>query len=140
MELSQRVSRTEQADQERPRVCLVLGDLAFRLALEEQLRRALLQVQAYDSCQLFLSQAPMELPVQCLVLSATLSDQDDGIRFLEFLHQGANRIPTIVIAPDHEIKTAVQAMKANAIECFEQGTPLPILVKAIRDLALSSQV
>ncbi len=129
--------RGHQAEQQRlPRVCLILGDLVFRSELEKQLAGSRLYVEAFDSCQVFMSQASVE-SVQCLVLSATLSDQGDGVRFLELLHQGPVRVPTIVIAPDHEIKTAVQAMKANAIECFEQGTPLPILVKAIRALALS---
>lgn len=119
-----------------PLVCLVLPQQAFCHDLQFALHHQGLAVSAYANAgSLFAAREPEE--IDCLVLSTSGDEQGDGVRLLEKLQAAAQFIPTVMIATDPQVVHAVRAMQALAVECFDQHTPLPILVKTIRNLALS---
>lgn len=117
-----------------PQVCLLLPSVALRHDLQSALHPYALSVTNYDSADL-LFKAIRPQQIDCLVLSTSGSEEGDGVRLLEQLQATAQFVPTIVIATDPQVAHAVRAMQALAVECFDQHTPLPILVRAVRTLA-----
>lgn len=117
-----------------PQVCLLLPAMAFRHDLQSALCAYALSVTTYESADvLFDALTPQQ--IDCLVLSTSGAEQGDGVRLLEKLQATAQFVPTIMIATDPQVAHAVRAMQALAVECFDQHTPLPILVRAVRTLA-----
>jgi DNA-binding NtrC family response regulator len=116
-------------------VCLLLPRQALCHSLRDSLRDYGVRASIYASADaLFAVYTPED--IDCLVLSTSGDEHGDGVRLLEQFQEKSLYIPTVMISTDPRVAHAVRAMQALAVECFDQHTPLPILARAIRDLAL----
>ena len=120
---------TSKSSQGVPTVFIVDGDQAARESLAILITREGWCAETFASAEEFLAQ-PVELALGCLILDVSLP----GLSGLELQKRAAVKCPTSrpsFSAPNGDIPTTVEAMKAGAVE---------FLTKPFRDNELLSAV
>jgi FixJ family two-component response regulator len=97
-----------------PTVFVVEDDANVREALQELLRSAGYRVRSFPSTAEFLREWSPGEPA-CLILDVCLQEES-GLAFQRSLIQKNTRIPIVFITGHGDIRMAVQAIKAGAVE------------------------
>jgi FixJ family two-component response regulator len=113
-----------------PTVFVVDDDQSVREALASLLGSASIRVEAFASAREFLRHPRSEGP-SCLVLDVSMPDLS-GLDLQRELAAAALGIPIIFITAHADVPTAVQAMKAGAIEFLSKPFSEHALFDAIR--------
>jgi two-component system, LuxR family, response regulator FixJ len=116
-------------------VHIVDDDPAVRRTLERLLDGMGFQTRSYDSPSAFLDVAP-SLSAGCLVLDIRMPGMD-GLELQARLLQLENPLPVIVVTGQGDVRSAVRAMKAGAVDYIEKPYSDEDLLAAI-NTALSS--
>jgi FixJ family two-component response regulator len=117
--------------QSAPVIFVVDPDPAVRKSLERLLRREGWDVETFASAEEFLDY-PVELAAGCLILDVSLP----GLCGLELQTRAAAQcphIPTIFLSAKDDIPTAVEAMRAGAVEFLMKPFREAELVSAVRE-------
>jgi two-component system, LuxR family, response regulator FixJ len=125
----------EQAMAAEAAVHIVDDDPAVRRTLERLLDGMGLQTRSYDSPSAFLDIAS-SLSAGCLVLDIRMPGMD-GLELQARLLQLENPLPVIVVTGQGDVRSAVRAMKAGAVDYIEKPYSDEDLLAAI-NTALSS--
>ncbi len=111
-------------------VFIVDDDAAVRQCIENLLRYAGYQVQAFASAQDFLRHDAYEGPA-CLVLDVCLPGLN-GLELQRRLAQGDYPLPIIFISGQSDIPTSVKAMKAGAVDFLPKPVEPDNLLSVVR--------
>jgi FixJ family two-component response regulator len=95
-------------------VAVVDDDPAMREALRSLLASVGLKTEMFGSAQEFMTRAHLG-KINCLVLDVRLPGKN-GLDFHDELKQANIRLPVIFITGNADVRTAVRAMKAGAME------------------------
>ena len=117
-------------------VHVVDDDAAVRRALVRLLRSEGLEAVAYETAQAVLNAAP-SLSSGCILLDLQMPGMD-GLELLARLGELGIELPVIVVTGHGDVPTAVQAMKAGAVDFIEKPIDETQLFAAI-DAALSEK-
>jgi two-component system, LuxR family, response regulator FixJ len=110
-------------------VHIVDDDPAIRRALMRLLRSASLVPSVYDSAHAVLN-AAANLSTGCMLLDVQMPGMD-GLELLRRLGEQGIRLPVIVITGHGDVRTAVMAMKAGAVDFIEKPIDDTLLLAAI---------
>jgi two-component system response regulator FixJ len=110
-------------------VHIVDDDPAIRRALMRLLRSAGLIPSVYDSGHAVLDATPT-LSTGCMLLDVQMPGMD-GIELLGRLSEQGIRLPVIVVTGHGDVRTAVMAMKAGAVDFIEKPIDDALLLAAI---------
>jgi two-component system response regulator FixJ len=108
---------------------IVDDDVAVRRSLERLLDSAGLAAISYATAQEFLDVAP-SLSGGCLLLDVRMPEMD-GLEVQVRLRQAGISMPVIVMTGQGDIRTAVRAMKAGAVDFLEKPFDDDALLKAV---------
>jgi two-component system response regulator FixJ len=111
-------------------VHIVDDDDAVRHSLDFLLRSAQFEVRTYESALAFLAATPVNR--QGVVITDVRMPELDGIEFLHRLKARGIGLPVIVITGHGDIKLAVEAMKAGAVDFLEKPFDDEALLASIR--------
>lgn len=115
-----------------PTVFVVDDDASVREALSSLLGSASMHVEAFASAREFLRHARGSTGPCCLVLDVSMPEVS-GLDLQRELTGAAEQIPIIFITGHGDVPTAVQAMKAGAVEFLSKPLPEKQLFAAVRD-------
>jgi len=110
-------------------VHVVDDDAAVRRSLERLLHSAGYACVSYHSSAAFLD-AARELSGGCVLLDVRMPGMD-GLELQALLHQLGITLPVIVMTGQGDVQTAVQAMKADAVDFIEKPFDDEVLLRAI---------
>jgi two-component system response regulator FixJ len=116
---------------------IVDDDAAVRRSLQRLLSSAGHETASYDSALALLEAMPLP-PDGCLLLDVRMPGMD-GLELQARLNRLGFRLPVIVITGYGDIRTAVQAMKAGAVDFIEKPFDEEPLFTAI-DAALEQEL
>jgi len=124
----ERVSKLP-ASHAKPVVFVVGHDEAVRKSLESLIHRTGWQAVLLESAEQFLAQ-PRKLTPSCLVLETDLPDLS-GLALQKRIATERVDMPIIFVAAEGNVQTAVEAMKAGAIEFLTKPFSTEVLLAAI---------
>ena len=134
--LSQKFT-TQSGSDLTPMVFVVVEDASERESLELFVRNRDCQPEAFTSVEEFIHQPPAVVP-SCLILHVP---QDcNNLQMQKRLAAERPEVPIILIAPSGDVRMAVQAIKAGAIEFLTKPIIDDLLVDAIRQALERSRV
>ena len=110
-------------------VHVVDDDAAVRRSLERLLHSASHACVSYPTPAAFLD-AARELPGGCILLDVCMTGMD-GLELQDRLNQLGVTLPVIVMTGQGDVQTAVQAMKAGAVDFIEKPFDEEVLLGAI---------
>lgn len=113
-----------------PIVFVVDNDISVRESLEMLISSEGWQPVIFESAQAFLA-CPRALVPSCLVLGVSLAGHD-GLDLQKRVSAERNDLPIIFIAGLPDVRMAVQAMKAGAVEFLTKPVGDEVLLSAIR--------
>jgi two-component system response regulator FixJ len=113
-----------------PVVHIVDDDEAVRRSLAFMLGSAGLAVRVYESARAFLDGLD-EVPCGCLITDVRMPEMT-GIELLSHLKERAPCFPAIVITGHGDVKLAVEAMKAGAIDFIEKPFDEGAILDAVK--------
>lgn len=119
-------------------VHVIEEDVGMRDGLESLLVRFQVAHEMFASVREYMRRHPVVVP-DCVVFGAPEVDPE----LEETLHHLVpleHTPPTIVLARPGDIRSAVQAMQAGAIDCFEKPVPMMQLVKRLQELLPAGSV
>lgn len=122
---------------EKPTVFLVDDDPAVRKALPRGLKRRGMNVQVFESAQLFLDAYLPEQP-GCLILDLSMPDMD-GLELQQELSNRDITIPIIFITGHGTVSQSVRALRAGAVDFLEKPFLPDTLVKRIEEALIKDQ-
>lgn len=120
-----------QDPQSPPTVFVVEDDAFLRSALEGFLRAYGFHVRLFSSATEFLSEPLPDVPVCCLILDLCLPEMS-GLELQEKLAQTDLHLPIIFITAHGDIRAAVRAIKAGAVEFLNKPFEHQDLLNAIQ--------
>jgi FixJ family two-component response regulator len=112
-------------------ICVVESDPDQRAALVQLLSRLQHEVSAFESAEALLS-ALADLPIKVLVASLELPGIS-GLELLQELRDRGREIPTILLAAESDVATAVGAIRAGAVDFIQKPVIDRILLHRVRD-------
>jgi len=115
-------------------VYVVDDDAAVRRSLERLLDSAGFKPVLYETPMTFLGAVP-DLPEGCVLLDVRMPGLD-GLAVQAWLEKLDSALPVIVMTGQGDVKTAVRAMKAGAVDFIEKPFDDDVLLNAI-DAALT---
>jgi FixJ family two-component response regulator len=124
--VSERSAEAHQAT-----ICVVEGDARERAALSQLLSHLQHEVSAFESAEALLG-ALEQTEMKVLVASLELP----GMSALDLLHELRNRgrqVPTIVLASESDVPTAVGAIRAGAVDFIQKPVIDRILLRRVSD-------
>ncbi|HTC52854.1 MAG TPA: response regulator [Steroidobacteraceae bacterium] len=113
-----------------PLVFIVDDDFSVRESLERLVEAAGWFPEVFGSAEEFLAQPRPKGP-SCLILDVGLPDLN-GLEVQQLMADGRGEMPIIFITARDDIRTAVQAMKAGAVEFLTKPFSGRALLEAIR--------
>lgn len=119
------------AEAQQATICVVSGDAGERQSLTQLLGHLQHEISAFDSAEALLHALETK---SCIVLVANL--ELPGKTGLELLHELKNRglqVPTIMLAGDSDVATAVGAIRAGAVDFIQKPVIERILLRRVRD-------
>ncbi|MFI5182216.1 MAG: sigma-54-dependent transcriptional regulator [Thermoanaerobaculia bacterium] len=121
---------TPAAEPRRPKVAVIDDDPAVRELIRSTLSREGLDVELWEGSPEFLSHAD---PGSCaLVLCDLMLPEMNGVELLTEVRKKHPSLPFIIISGQGTVSTAVDAMKAGALDFLEKPFRLPQLLGLIR--------
>jgi len=124
------------AEAQQATICVVAGDIRERESLTQLLSHLQHPVSAFASAEALLD-ALGETQFGVLVADLELPGQD-GVELLQALRARGCAAPTIMLAGDSNVATAVSAIRAGAIDFIQKPVIDRILLRRVRD-ALEQQ-
>ncbi len=123
-------ARTKGADN--ATVVVVDGHACVRDAVRALFDSSEFSDRGYSSAREFLEHVPPGIR-GCLICNFDLPDMN-GVELLERLQERDQVIPTIILARDADISTAVRGMRAGAADFIEYAGPDYRLVQRVRQI------
>ena len=120
---------TERRD---PAVGVVDADPGERIALQELLERGGARVVAYESAERLLEHRGA-IRLDCLIVDLTLPGIS-GLELLRRLRKSRDQLPVILLAQGSDVRTAVEAMLAGAVDFIEKPYTNATVLKRVRRL------
>ena len=121
-----------------PTIYIIDNDLACHTAFLKGLENREIKVRCFASARNLLQHTAAE-NVVCLVIEANLPDCS-GIELLEKLNGDGLNVPVIFVSSESDVRGAVKAMQANALDFIEKPFHPSVLMKHIDPiLELSAQ-
>ena len=117
-------------------VYIIDSDLDFHTQFTDSLKTINIPFKCYSCAESFL-QDPIDPEAACMVIELNLPKLN-GIELLEKLNEKGFNIPAIVVASCSDIRSAVKAMQANAVDFVEKPFHHNILLGHVKTL-LSKQ-
>lgn len=114
-----------------PIVFVLDDDISVRKSLEQLIRREGWQPKLLESAEQFIAQPRLPVP-SCLILALPLPNPD-GLEVQKHIARVRPEIPIIFVSDHEDIRTAVEAMKAGAVEFFMKPYPEEALLGAMRE-------
>jgi DNA-binding NtrC family response regulator len=111
-------------------VCIVDDDAGMRESLQDLVRSAGHQVEAFPSATAFLEQGREEEEASCLILDVHLPGLD-GYQLQRKLQEKDSRVPIIFVTAHGDIPSSVRAIKAGAMEYFTKPFDPETLLDAV---------
>ncbi len=103
-----------------PIVIVVDDDPQMRESLDMLIRSAKMEARVFASAEAFLENYTEDMNTpQCLILDIRLEGMD-GFQLQEKLREKKSLLPVIMITGDGDVQSAVQAMRAGAIDFLEK--------------------
>ena len=99
-------------------ICIVDQDAHVRYELRRLLATLSLRVRTFNNASSFLSEVS-GLPLACVISELDLPDMS-GVDLLHALAAHGIDVPTILMAADSDVSTAVDAMHAGAVDFLEK--------------------
>lgn len=127
-----RAMDTGIADTDKPVVCIIDGDAAVRDSLRALLGELDVCVRLYAQAEDFL-RGPSSLRPVCLITELYLPGIS-GLDLLQEMRARSLQIPTIILASDSDVPTAVRVMRAGAIDFIDKPFVHRLLLKRVRQL------
>lgn len=124
--------KTNQTNKSNPVVYIIDSDLDFHSEFAKSLNTFKIPVKCYPCAESFL-QDPIDTNAACLVIELNLPKLN-GIELLEQLNNKGYDIPTIIVASCSDIRSAVKAMQANALDFVEKPFHHSVLMGHIKSL------
>jgi FixJ family two-component response regulator len=119
------------AEAQQATICVVAGDPAERETLSQLLSHLQHDVSAFDSAEALLDALD---GVELRLLVATLELPGlDGLGLLHELRRRGCQAPTIMLAGDSDLATAVGAIRAGAVDFIQKPVIDRILLRRVRD-------
>lgn len=119
------------AEASEPTVCIVEADPAERAALAQLLGHLPVPVSTFASAEEFLDAVPT---TRCRVVVCELDlPGRSGLELLAELAARGLRVPTILLAENSDVGTAVHAMRAGATDFIEKPVIDRILLRRVKD-------
>lgn len=112
-------------------IYVVEGDARERDALVQLLSHLQHHVDAFDSAEALLA-AIDETSAQVLVSGLELPGMN-GVELLRELRQQGHQVPTILLAGESDVATAVEAIRAGAMDFIQKPVIERILLRRVRD-------
>ncbi len=112
-------------------ICVVASDARERESLSQLLSHLQHEVSAFESAEALLD-AFDGLALAVIVTNFELPGQN-GIELLQALRARACQAPTIMLAGDADVATAVGAIRAGAIDFIQKPVIDRILLRRVRD-------
>ena len=122
----------------KPTVVVVDDDISVRESLELLIENEGWQPALFESAQEFLARLPTLAP-SCLILDVNLPDLS-GLDIQQRISEEKSSTPIVFITGSGDIPTSVRAMKAGAAEFLTKPLDDGLVIQAIRDAVLRSQV
>jgi FixJ family two-component response regulator len=115
-------------------VFVVDGDVAVASGLESMLRAYRLDVRTFPSAEALLDSMALTAPgsrsPSCLITELGLPGIS-GLKLLQQLREGGQRLPVILIANHTDVQSAVQAMRAGALDFLEKPFSQELLLDRV---------
>lgn len=99
-------------------ICVVERDDAVRSGVKSLLETLGVTVKTYDSAESLLAEFNQS-KVDCLITALELPGMS-GLELLEWMDTHDRTVPTILLATDGDVATAVTAMRAGAVDFLEK--------------------
>lgn len=99
-------------------ICIIDPDAAVREGLNALFSDLGAEIRCFDSAEAFLARNEQDAPA-CLITEVQLPGMS-GIELFEKLKGRGNIIPTILLAIDGEVASAVRSIRAGAVDYFEK--------------------
>lgn len=113
-----------------PTVYAVDDDVVARLVLEETFRAENLKVKTYASAEEFLAQYD-ENKGGCVLLDMIMPGMN-GLQLQQLLTERGDATPVIFLSGADDVSTAVNALKAGAVDFIEKPINPPRVVESVR--------
>lgn len=113
-------------------ICVVESDPEQRAALSHLLSRLQHDISAFESAEALLD-ALADIRMNVLVASLELSGMS-GLELLQALRDRGHQVPpTIILAGESDVATAVGAIRAGAVDFIQKPVIDRILLRRVRD-------
>lgn len=123
--------RESSADALQATICVVESDHEQRAALAQLLSHTQHEVSTFESAEALLA-ALADLPMKVLVASLELPGIS-GLELLQELRDRGRHAPTILLAGESDVATAVEAIRAGAVDFIQKPVIDRILLRRVRD-------
>ncbi|MBC8088482.1 MAG: response regulator transcription factor [Phycisphaerae bacterium] len=120
-----------------PTVFVVNSNASARVSLEAAIRQNGWEAESFASAGAFLARQPLSQP-NCLVM-ALASPDFDGFDLLRRVVDDRAGTPVVVLSDQHDIQSAVRAMKAGAAEVLAMPPADEILFAAVAHAIVHSR-
>lgn len=119
--------------EQRPLIAVLDGNAGVRAGVQALLRTLPARVAGFGTAAEFLAALDAGLAPTCLVVDLALPDMS-AVVLLERLKAAGRSIPTILLSGDAEIASAVDAMRAGALNCIEKPYLARFLLQQVAPL------
>lgn len=126
------------AEAQQARICIVDGDARDRATLSQLLSHLQHKVSAFESAEALL-EALDETPMGVLVAGLELPGMS-GLDLLHALRDRGRQVPTILLAGESDVATAVGAIRAGAVDFIQKPVIDRVLLRRVQDALEHSAV
>lgn len=119
------------AEAQQATICVVDGDARERAALAQLLSHLQHEVSAFESAEALLD-ALDDTPIRVLVAGLELPGMN-GLELLHALRDRGRQVPTILLAAESDVATAVGAIRAGAADFIQKPVIDRVLLRRVRD-------
>jgi FixJ family two-component response regulator len=119
------------AEVQQSTICVVDGDTRERAALAQLLSHLQQDVRVFESAEALLA-ALDDMPMRVLVAALELPGMS-GLELLHALRERGREVPTILLAGESDVATAVGAIRAGAVDFIQKPVIDRILLRRVQD-------
>jgi FixJ family two-component response regulator len=119
------------AEAQQATICVVDGDARERAALAQLFSHLQHEVSAFESAEALL-EALDDTPMRVLVTGLELPGMS-GLELLHTLRDRGRQVPTILLATESDVATAVGAIRAGAVDFIQRPVIDRILLRRVQD-------
>lgn len=119
------------AEAQQATICVVDGDARERAALAQLLSHLQHEVSTFESAEALL-EALDDTPLRVLVTGLELPGMS-GLDLLHALRDRGRQVPTILLATESDVATAVGAIRAGAVDFIQRPVIDRILLRRVQD-------